>query len=328
MANGEMSPEHFRDRFAAMQAQVGNVIVGMSGVIRGTLAGMLADGNILLEGVPGLGKTALVKTVGDVMQLNFSRIQFTPDMMPADITGTNLVMEDASGKRYFELQRGPVFNHVILADEINRATPKTQSAMLEAMQERQVSIVGETHALPQPFFVVATQNPLEMEGTYPLPEAQLDRFLMKLKVDFPDAAEMKAILDRTTSTDNPEASPVVDGPTILAMRALVRSVPVAPVVQDYAIRLVLATHPEKPDSPEVSRRYVRYGASPRGAQSLLLVGKITALLDGRFNVSAEDVRNVARPCLRHRLILNFEGEAERVDTDTIIDQILRDLPEV
>jgi MoxR-like ATPase len=328
MANGEMSPEHFRDRFAAMQAQVGNVIVGMSGVVRGTLAGMLADGNILLEGVPGLGKTALVKTVGDVMQLSFSRIQFTPDMMPADITGTNLVMEDASGKRYFELQRGPVFNHVILADEINRATPKTQSAMLEAMQERQVSIVGETHALPSPFFVVATQNPLEMEGTYPLPEAQLDRFLMKLKVDFPDAAEMKAILDRTISTDNPEAAAVVDGPTILAMRALVRSVPVAPVVQDYAIRLVLATHPEKPDSPEVSRRYVRYGASPRGAQSLLLVGKITALLDGRFNVSAEDVRNVARPCLRHRLILNFEGEAERVDTDTIIDQILKGLPEV
>jgi len=328
MANAEMSPEHFRDRFAAMQAQVGKVIVGMSGVIRGTLAGMLADGNILLEGVPGLGKTALVKTVGDVMQLSFSRIQFTPDMMPADITGTNLVMEDASGKRYFELQRGPVFNHVILADEINRATPKTQSAMLEAMQERQVSIVGETHALPQPFFVVATQNPLEMEGTYPLPEAQLDRFLMKLKVDFPDAAEMKAILDRTISTDNPQAAPAVDGPTILAMRALVRSVPVAPVVQDYAIRLVLATHPEKADSPEVTRRYVRYGASPRGAQALLLVGKITALLDGRFNVSAEDVRNVARPCLRHRLILNFEGEAERVDTDTIIDQIIKDLPEV
>ena len=328
MANAEMSPEHFRDRFAAMQAQVGQVIVGMSGVIRGTFAGMLADGNILLEGVPGLGKTALVKTVGDVMQLSFSRIQFTPDMMPADITGTNLVMEDASGRRYFELQRGPVFNHVILADEINRATPKTQSAMLEAMQERQVSIVGETHALPQPFFVVATQNPLEMEGTYPLPEAQLDRFMMKLKVDFPDAAEMKAILDRTTSTDNPQAASAVDGPTILAMRSLVRSVPVAPVVQDFAIRLVLATHPEKAEAPEVTRRYVRYGASPRGAQALLLVGKITALLDGRFNVSAEDVRNVAKPCLRHRLILNFEGEAERVDTDTIIDQILEVLPEV
>ena len=328
MANGQMSPEHFCQRFAAMQAEVGNVIVGMSGVIRGTLAGMLADGNILLEGVPGLGKTALVKTIGDVMQLSFSRIQFTPDMMPADITGTNLVMEDASGRRYFELQRGPVFNHVILADEINRATPKTQSAMLEAMQERQVSIVGETHPLPQPFFVVATQNPLEMEGTYPLPEAQLDRFMMKLKVDFPDAAEMKGILDRTTSTENPVATSVVDGPTILAMRDLVRSVPIAPVVQDYAIRLVLATHPEKADAPEVSRRYVRYGASPRGAQALLLVSKITALLDGRFNVSAEDVRHVAKPCLRHRLILNFEGEADRVSTDTIIDQILRDLSEV
>ena len=328
MAIAELTPEQFRNGFAAMSAEVGKVIVGMGGVVRGTLAGILADGNILLEGVPGLGKTALVKTVGDVMQLSFSRIQFTPDMMPADITGTNLVMEDAQGKRYFELQRGPVFNHVILADEINRATPKTQSAMLEAMQERQVSIVGETHLLPQPFFVVATQNPLEMEGTYPLPEAQLDRFMMKLRVNFPDRAEMGEILDRTTSIVQPVATPVVDGPTIMAMRALVRSVPVAPVVQDYAIRLVLATHPGKPEAPEVTRRYVRYGASPRGAQSMLLVGKITALLDGRFNVSAEDLRHVARPCLRHRLILNFEGEAEQIDTDTIVDQIVQDIAEV
>jgi len=327
MANPEMTPERFRQVFAAMQGESGNVIVGMASVVRGTLAGILADGNILLEGVPGLGKTLLVKTVGDVMQLGFSRVQFTPDMMPADITGTNLVMEDAAGKRYFELQKGPVFTNVVLADEINRATPKTQSAMLEAMQERQVSIVGETHALPEPFFVVATQNPLEMEGTYPLPEAQLDRFLMKLKVEFPDGGEMKTILDRTTSTERPQARAVVDGATILAMRELVRSVPVAPVVQDYAIRLVLATHPEKPEAPDVTRRYVRFGASPRGAQSLLLVGKITALLDGRFNVSAEDVRNVAKPCLRHRLILNFEGEAERIDTDTIIDEILTQLPE-
>ena len=327
MVNDEITPERFRQMFAAMQTEVGKVIVGMGGVVRGTLAGMLGDGNILLEGVPGLGKTALVKTVGDVMKLSFQRIQFTPDMMPADITGTNLVMEDESGKRYFELQKGPVFTNVVLADEINRATPKTQSAMLEAMQERQVSIVGETHALPEPFFVVATQNPLEMEGTYPLPEAQLDRFLMKLKVEFPDAAEMKTILDRTTATERPQARAVVDGPTILAMRTLVRSVPVAPVVQDYAIRLVLATHPEKAEAPDVTRRYVRFGASPRGAQALLLVGKITALLDGRFNVSAEDVRNVAKPCLRHRLILNFEGEAERIDTDTIIDEILTKLPE-
>ncbi len=327
MSQGEMTPELFGRYFAALQSEVGKVIVGMTGVVRGSLAGMLADGNILLEGVPGLGKTALVKTLGDVMQLSFARIQFTPDMMPADITGTNLVMEDADGRRYFELQRGPVFNQVILADEINRATPKTQSAMLEAMQERQVSIVGETHPLPQPFFVVATQNPLEMEGTYPLPEAQLDRFLMKLVVEFPDHGEMKAILDRTTSTRQPVAGPVVDGPTIEAMRQLVRSVPVAPVVQDYAIRLVLATHPEKGEAPEVTRRYVRYGASPRGAQSLLLAGKITALLDGRFNVSVADIRHVARPCLRHRLILNFEGEAERVDTDSIVDQIVAELPE-
>ncbi|MDP7110640.1 MAG: AAA family ATPase, partial [Myxococcota bacterium] len=281
-----------------------------------------------LEGVPGLGKTALVKTVGDVMRLDFARIQFTPDMMPADITGTNLVMEDESGRRYFKLQKGPVFNHVILADEINRATPKTQSAMLEAMQERQVSIVGETHDLPRPFFVVATQNPLEMEGTYPLPEAQLDRFLMKLNVEFPEREELREILQRTTSTDNPQAGAVVDGPTILAMRDLVRSVPVAPVVTDYAIRLVLATHPEKPEAPEITRRYVRFGASPRAAQSLLLVGKINALLDGRLNVSADDVKHVARPCMRHRLILNFEGEAERVDTDKIINGIVEVVTEV
>jgi len=327
MSTGAINPDQFRQVFAAIEAEIGKVIVGMSGVIRGTLAGILADGNVLLEGVPGLGKTMLVDTLGDAMQLDFARIQFTPDMMPADITGTNLVMEDAAGKRYFELQRGPVFNHIILADEINRATPKTQSAMLEAMQERQVSIVGETHALPQPFFVVATQNPLEMEGTYPLPEAQLDRFLMKLKVEFPDREELREILDRTTSTIKPQAGPVVDGNTILAMRALVRSVTVAPVIQDYAIRLVLATHPEKPESHEAAQRYVRFGASPRAAQALTLVGKITALLDGRLNVSADDVRSTAKPCMRHRLILNFEGEAERIDTDTIIDQILADLPE-
>ena len=328
MTEAAMTPEQFRDLFGRLQAEIGKVIVGMSGVVRGTLAGILADGNILLEGVPGLGKTALVKTVGDVMRLDFARIQFTPDMMPADITGTNLVMEDESGRRYFQLQKGPVFNHVILADEINRATPKTQSAMLEAMQERQVSIVGETHDLPRPFFVVATQNPLEMEGTYPLPEAQLDRFLMKLKVEFPEREELREILQRTTSTDNPTATAAVDGPTILAMRELVRSVPVAPVVTDYAIRLVLATHPEKPEAPEVTRRYVRFGASPRAAQALLLVGKINALLDGRLNVSADDVKHVARPCMRHRIILNFEGEAERVDTDMIINGIVEAVTEV
>ena len=327
MTDGGMTPERFRELFAALQKEIGQVIVGMSGVVRGTLAGILADGNILLEGVPGLGKTALVKTVGDVMRLDFARIQFTPDMMPADITGTNLVMEDDAGRRYFELQKGPVFNNVILADEINRATPKTQSAMLEAMQERQVSIVGNTHDLPRPFFVVATQNPLEMEGTYPLPEAQLDRFLMKLKVEFPDHGELRAILDRTTSTEKPEAHAVVDGAEILAMRELVRSVPVAPVVSDYAIRLVLATHPEKAEAPDVTRRYVRFGASPRGAQSLLLVGKINAMLDGRLNVSTDDVKHVARPCLRHRLILNFEGEAERIDTDTIINEIVKAVSE-
>ncbi len=322
-----MTPERFRACFTSVEAEIGKVIVGMKEVVRGALTAVMADGNVLLEGVPGVGKTQLVKAVGEALDLSFSRIQFTPDLMPADITGTNLVVEDEKQGRIFRLHKGPVFHNIVLADEINRATPKTQSAMLEAMQERQVTIVGQTHALPQPFFVVATQNPLEMEGTYPLPEAQLDRFIMKLKVLFPDLPELRAILDRTTTSLKTAADPVLDGPTILAMRKLVREVPIAPLVTDHAIRLVLATHPEKEGAPAITRKYIRYGASPRGAQSLILSAKIRALLEGRFNASTADIRAVALPCLRHRVILNFEGEAEGVDTDQVLTEILSDLKE-
>ena len=325
MVNDEMTPERFRQMFVAMQAEVGKVIVGMGGVVRGTLAGMLGDGNILLEGVPGLGKTALVKTVGDVMQLSFARIQFTPDMMPADITGTNLVMEDASGKRYFELQRGPVFNHVILADEINRATPKTQSALLEAMQEQRVTLGGVSHDLDSPFMVLATQNPIEMEGTYPLPEAQLDRFFFKLKVEYPSAAEVGEILDRTTGGVAPEPKQVLGAEEIREMQRIAREVPIPEPVKEYAIRLVFATHPGERDG--LAARYVRYGASPRGAQSLVLAGKVFALLDGRYNVSFQDIRRAAAPALRHRMILSFEGEAEGVTPESILEDLLARVPE-
>jgi MoxR-like ATPase len=264
--------------------------------------------------------------MGDALDLSFARIQFTPDLMPADITGTKIINEDASGRRSFELHRGPVFNHVVLADEVNRATPKTQSAMLEAMQERQVTILGETLALPKPFFVVATQNPLEMDGTYPLPEAQLDRFLFKLTVDFPSLEDLRTILERTTTSSNPTVDAVCDGATLLSMGDLARDVLVKQDVTDYAIRLVLASHPDGEGAPDATKRWVRYGSSPRGAQSLLLAAKIRALLECRENASIDDLRAVARPALRHRLILNFEGEAEGIATDRIIDAILDSLP--
>jgi MoxR-like ATPase len=281
---------------------------------------------VLLEGVPGLGKTLLVKSLGDAFHLDFARIQFTPDLMPADITGTKLVQEDEHGRKTFVLHRGPVFHQIVLADEVNRATPKTQSAMLEAMQERQVTIVGETFPLPKPFFVVATQNPLEMDGTYPLPEAQLDRFLFKLLVRFPDLPQLREILARTTRTAVPTIEPVADGADLLAMGALAREVLIKESVTDHAIRLVLATHPEGADAAEISRRYVRYGASPRGAQALILGAKIRALLQGRENASVEDVLAMAAPVLRHRVIRNFEGEAEGISPDAIIADIVRALP--
>jgi MoxR-like ATPase len=274
-----------------------------------------------------LGKTMMVRSLSQALDLTFSRIQFTPDLMPADILGTNMLVEDASGGKHFQFQRGPVFAHVVLADEVNRATPKTQSAMLEAMQEKSVTVSKQTYQLEEPFLVLATQNPLEMEGTYPLPEAQLDRFLYKLKVEFPDRDELHTILERTTSTEKPVATAVVNRQRILEMGEIVRQVPVSRTVQDYAVRILQATHPNWPQSPEITRKFVRYGSSPRGAQALLLGAKILALMDHRFAASCEDIRTVAPAALRHRIILNFEGEAEGVSTDQVITDILQGLPE-
>jgi len=322
----DLSPDQFRDAFHRVEAAVHTVVVGMDEVVRGCLMGVVAGGNVLLEGVPGLGKTLLVKSIGDALSLSFSRIQFTPDLMPADITGTKLVVEDEHGGKRFQLHKGPVFHNVVLADEVNRATPKTQSAMLEAMQERQVTILGETLALPKPFFVVATQNPLEMDGTYPLPEAQLDRFFFKLQVQFPSLEDLRTILARTTESETPKVEPACDGPTLLAMGKLARDVMVKQAVTDYAIRLVLATHPEIDGAPAITQQYVRYGASPRGAQSLLLAAKIRALLEGRVNASHDDVAAIARPALRHRIILNFEGEAEGIPPDHVVDKVLAAVP--
>jgi MoxR-like ATPase len=317
-----MDPQQFRETFARIEQAVHEVIVGMKPVVRGCLTAVVAGGNVLLEGVPGLGKTLLVKSLGDALGLDFARIQFTPDLMPADITGTKLVVEDGHGGKRFEFHRGPIFHQIVLADEVNRATPKTQSAMLEAMQERQVTIIGETYKLPEPFFVVATQNPLEMDGTYPLPEAQLDRFFFKLQVEFPSLEELRLIMGRTTTGQETSVPTVCDPATLLAMGALAREVLIKQDVTDFAIRLVLATHPHRTDSPEISRQYVRYGASPRAAQAMLLASKIRALLQGRSNVAADDIRAVARPALRHRVILNFEGEAEGVPPDRIVGGIL------
>jgi MoxR-like ATPase len=317
-----LTPEEYRQTAAAIEAQVGRVIVGQKELIRQTLVTLLAGGNALLEGVPGLGKTLLVRTLAQTVDCAFARIQFTPDLMPADIVGTNLIVEDEDGRRRFQFEPGPIFANLVLADEINRATPKTQSAMLEAMQERSVTVAKATRPLPAPFFVLATQNPLEMEGTYPLPEAQLDRFFFKINVPFPTVDELTEIANRTTGTEIPAAEPVADGGTILAMQELARGVPIASHVTEYAARLVLATHPEHPDSPEAVRRYVRYGASPRGMQALILAGKIFALLDDRYNVAFDDLRAAALPALRHRLMLNFEAQAEGISTDAVIGDLL------
>ncbi len=323
MEERTLTAEDFIAIARAIEREVGNVIVGQTEVVRGILTGILAGGHVLLEGVPGLGKTMLIRTLGEVLDLQFSRIQFTPDLMPADITGTTVIAEDERGNKVFRFQPGPIFASLVLADEINRATPKTQSALLEAMQERRVTVARTTHKLPEPFFVMATQNPIEMEGTYPLPEAQLDRFMYKLNVSFPSAAELVAIAGRTTMAQPPTVEQVADGPTILAMIALARELPIATPVLEYAARLVLNTHPENPESPPLTRRYGRFGASPRGMQSLVVGGRIRALLDGRFNVSLEDVRAVAHPALRHRLAVNFEGEAEGITSDHIIDEVLK-----
>ena len=314
--------DQFKRQFSSIKQQVGRRIVGNEEVIDGTLTALLAGGHVLLEGIPGLGKTQLVHTIADVLHLEFSRIQFTPDLMPSDIIGTNVVQESASGEKVLDFQPGPIFANIVLADEINRATPKTQSALLEAMQEKSVSVGRRTFKLDQPFFVLATQNPLEMEGTYPLPEAQLDRFLFKLKVMYPSEDSLHEILDRTTRNEIPDVDRVVDAAQLVEMRRTVRDVPIARPVQSYAIRLVLASHPNSPHATAMVNKYVRYGASPRAAQALVVGGKIRALLHDRLHVSAEDVRALALPALRHRILLNFEGEAEQVDTDRIVADII------
>jgi len=320
--------EQARERLAALQKEIGKVIVGQDGLIKGILACLLAGGHVLLEGVPGLGKTLLVKTLSEALDLRFARIQFTPDLMPADIIGTQIVMQDDDGRRYFQFQPGPVFTQLLLADEINRATPKTQSALLEAMEESRVTVGRTTHELKEPFMVLATQNPIEMEGTYPLPEAQLDRFFLKLNVPYPDADNLVEIMDRTTGGYRREVRPVMSAEDLARMKTLVRSVVIAGHVQRYAIRVVLATHPENPTALPLARRYVRYGASPRGVQSMILTAKAYALLEGRLNVSFDDLKEAAPAALRHRILLNFEGEAEGVDTENVIAEITQGLSPV
>lgn len=317
-----MTPEQFNAIAKAIEQQVGRVIVGQREIVRQTLITLLAGGNALLEGVPGLGKTMLVRTLAQVLDCKFSRIQFTPDLMPADIVGTNILVEDANGARRFQFEPGPVFANLVLADEINRATPKTQSALLEVMQEHSVTVAKVTHRMSEPFFVLATQNPLEMEGTYPLPEAQLDRFFFKLNVAFPPADELVAIAERTTGQTMPTVQQVANGATICAMQQLARGVPIAPHVTEAAARLIRATHPDDAAAPEIVKRYVQWGSSPRGMQALILAGKITALLDGRYNVALADLRACALPALRHRLILNFEAQAEGVTTDRVVGELV------
>ena len=319
--------EQFRQRYHDVQEQIARVIVGHDEVVHGVLTCMFVGGHCLLEGVPGLGKTLLVSTLSKVFDLEFSRIQFTPDLMPADILGTNMVLETPEGKRVFEFQKGPIFTQICLADEINRATPKTQSAMLETMQEGTVTVAGETYPLTLPFFVLATQNPIEQEGTYPLPEAQLDRFFFKLVVGYSSREELATIIDRTTRGEVIVPDKVMDGAEILEWRKLIREVVLAPHVQDYLIRLTLATHPEGSFATDATNQYLRWGASPRGAQTLALASKIRALLEGRYNVSFEDIRRVFLPALRHRVILNFEAQAEGLDTDSVLLEILEKLPE-
>ena len=316
----------FREVYNSLREEIGKVIVGQNAIVDGTLNALFANGHVLLEGVPGLGKTLLVRTLSQVLDLSFNRIQFTPDLMPADVLGTNMVHETDEGKRAFEFLHGPIFAHLVLADEINRATPKTQSAMLEAMQERSVTIGGEIRKLDLPFFVLATQNPIDQEGTYPLPEAQLDRFFYKLLVDYPTAEELSEIVTRTTEGTKVQVSKVVNGATLIELQQLVQQVPVASHVKDYAVRLILATHPNTETAQEITNQFLKFGSSPRGAQALLLGAKVRALTEGRFNVSFDDVAEVALPALRHRLIVNFEAEAEGVTTDLVLQKILAGVP--
>ena len=316
-----ISPEQFVATVSAIENQVGKVIVGQNELVRQTMITLLAGGNALLEGVPGLGKTMLVRTLAQAVDCAFSRIQFTPDLMPSDIVGTNLIVEDETGRRQFQFEAGPIFANLILADEINRATPKTQSAMLEAMQEHSVTVAKSTRQLPEPFFVLATQNPLEMEGTYPLPEAQLDRFFFKIDVPFPSVEELVEIANRTTTLEVLQAEKVASGQEIRELQALARGVPIAPHVTTFAAQLLKSTHPNDASSPQIVKDFVRYGASPRGLQAMILAGKIMALMDKRFNVAYDDIRRAALPALRHRLIMNFEAQAEGIDSDQVLTSL-------
>ncbi len=325
VAQLEAAAVRFRGDYVSAKTQIRQAIVGHEEIIDGVLTCLFASGHALLEGVPGLGKTLLIRTLARALHLSFSRIQFTPDLMPADVTGTTIVVETEHG-REFQFRRGPIFAQIVLADEINRATPKTQSALLEAMQEHSVTVGGQTYRLDEPFFVMATQNPIEQEGTYPLPEAQLDRFFFKLAVGYSNREELSEILDRTTTGANPTVEPVLDGPTIIEHQRLVRKVAIAPHVQDYAVRVVLATHPQGELATPLVNQFLRFGASPRAAQALVLAGKVRALLDERANVSIDDVRQVVLPAMRHRCLLNFEGEAEGKTTDEILTNIVETLP--
>ncbi len=324
-APAAVDAERFSELANAIEAEVGRYIVGQRQLVRHTLISLLAGGHALLEGVPGLGKTMLVRTMAEALELGFSRIQFTPDLMPADIVGTNIIVEEG-GERRFRFQPGPIFSNLVLADEINRATPKTQSALLEAMQEHSVTVAKQRYQLSEPFFVLATQNPLEMEGTYPLPEAQLDRFFFKVEVPFPATDELIEIMERTTGGEQVTVRPVASGAEIVGLQRLAREVPIASHVMAYAVRLLRGTHPDAEGAPELIRSYVRYGASPRGAQAMVLGAKIHALLDGRFNVAFADVQATAIPALRHRVILNFEGEAEGISTDSVVRAVLAETP--
>ncbi|NOT01364.1 MAG: AAA family ATPase [Phycisphaerales bacterium] len=323
----ENACKELRAKYEKVREEIGKAIVGHADVVEGVLTALFVGGHVLLEGVPGLGKTYLIRTLATALDLEFSRIQFTPDLMPADIIGTNIISEDAAtGRRSFEFQKGPLFAQIVLADEVNRATPKTQSAMLEAMQEHGVTVGRQRYVLREPFFVMATQNPIEQEGTYPLPEAQLDRFMFKLVVTYSGREELKTILDRTTTGYTPQINKVMTGPEIQGTQALVRRIVMAPHVQDYAIRLTMATQPGGRFAVEATNKYVRWGASPRAAQALTLGAKLLAMLDGRFNTSFSDVQKVYLPAMRHRVLLNFEGEAEGINVDDVLRKIIDATP--